>query len=86
METKTSKKIQIVHAISGVFFVIAGLLTIQQRRVIFTVWVVSLGVLLLFQAFKKPLESKISRVMLEVIYFIISAVVLLSGVNVLFFD
>ena len=86
MDTETSKKIQIVHVILGAFFVIAGLLTIQQRRTLFTVWVISLGVLLLFQSLKKPLESKINRVMLEVIYFIISAVVLLSGVIVLFSD
>jgi len=78
MDSEKPKGIQTIHLILGIFFTIAGLLTLVNVDYIFSIWVISLGLLFLFDSIKEML--KLNQNSLKVIHFIIGAIVLISGI------
>jgi len=78
MDSEKPKGIQTIHLILGIFFTIAGLLTLVNVDYIFSIWVISLGLLFLFDSIKEML--KLNPNSLKVIHFIIGAIVLISGI------
>jgi len=78
MNSEKSKGIQTIHLILGVFFTIAGVLTLVNADYIFSIWVISLGLLFLFDSIKEML--KLNPNSLKVIHFIIGAIVLITGI------
>lgn len=80
MNSEKSKGIQTIHLILGIFFTIAGVLTLVNADYIFSIWVISLGLLFLFDAIKEILKSKLNPNSLKVIHFIIGVIVLITGI------
>ena len=83
MNNKKYKRIQIIHLILGLFFTIVGVFNFDYADYLFGIWIISLGVLFLFDSFKEILKSKLNPNYLEVIHYIIAAFVLITGVAAL---
>lgn len=79
MYTYMSKNLQIVHLILGLFFSIAGILTLFKGNYVFSIWIISLGMLFLFHFFKELMHSKIKPVIIDIIHYILAFVVLVTG-------
>ena len=80
MKSEEPKKIKTVHLILGIFFGIAGVSTLFNGDYIFSIWVISLGLLLLFDSIRETLKSKINQNSLQAIHFTIGTVVLIAGI------
>jgi hypothetical protein len=73
------KNLQIIHLILGFFFFIAGILTLFKGNYLFSIWIISLGMLFLFYIFKEIFYSNIRPVIIDIIHYTLALVVLVTG-------
>ena len=83
MENGRMKKIEIIHLISGLFFTVAGITILVDARYLFGLCILSLGLLLLFDALKRSLQSKLNPKSVVVIHYVLAAFVLVTGITAL---
>ncbi len=84
MDSTTDEKINIIHLVLGLFFILCSLSTLMTTSYFFTLWVTSLGILFLFDSLEESLHVKLNHQSLRAIHYVIAAVVLISGITVFF--
>ena len=80
MKTTNSKNLWIMHFILGLFFTIAGLFTLVKANYPFSIWIISLGLLFLFDSIKDTLKVKVKSVILDLIHYTLALTVLTTGI------
>lgn len=85
MHIYKSTNLQIIHLFLGIFFSITGILTLFKGNYLFSVWIISLGMLILFYTFKEVFYSKIKPVIIYIIHFTLALVVIVTGLIILLY-
>ena len=80
MNNEKSKNVRLIHLFLGLLFTIGGISTLINARYLFSSWIISLGLLFLFESFKLILSSKISLKSIMAIHYILASIVLITGV------
>ena len=80
------RKLQVLHLLIGIFFTIAGILTLFKANYLFSVWIISLGFLFLFDSIKNKLMFKVKSEILEIIHYLLALIVLIAGISTLLIE
>jgi len=83
VDNTKSKNLQVLHIILGLFFTIAGLLTLSKANYIFSVWIILLGLLFLIDIVKEVLKSRVKPLYLNILHYAIALIVLITGISTL---
>jgi hypothetical protein len=86
MNSTQSKSLQLLHLILGFFFTIAGILTLFKVDYLFSVWIISFGLLFLFYTTKDVLKLRVKPVILEIMHYLLALIVLMTGIFTLLID
>jgi hypothetical protein len=78
--TINSKNLQVLHIILGLFFTLAGILTLTDLNYLFSIWIVSLGFLFLHDSIRDALKQKIKPVIFEILHYTLALIVLITGI------
>jgi len=80
MKNLKSKNLQVLHFILGLFFTIAGLFTLVKANYLFSIWIISLGLLFLFDTIKDRLTTSVKPFILDIIHYALAIIVLATGI------
>jgi len=80
LNTQKSKNLQVLHFILGLFFTIAGLFTLVKANYLFSSWIISLGLLFLFDSIKDKLNLNVKPLILETVHYALALIVLTTGI------
>ena len=84
MNKNKTKKMQGIHLILGLFLAIAGISILVDARYLFGLWILSLGLLFLFESFRESLKLKLNPKSVSAIRYVLAAIVLVTGIAALF--
>ncbi len=84
MKTVKLKDFQFLHLILGLFFTLAGILTLSKADYIYSIWITSLGIFFLFDITQKSLLPGSKSTTIKIIHYALILIVLLTGLIVLF--
>ncbi len=76
-------KIRVIDLVPAGFFTLTGVITIFQTRMVFSVWILSLGLLLLHNAFADSLETRFGPVIVTSVPVVLTAIVFVTAIVML---
>lgn len=80
------RKLQVLHLLIGIFFTIAGILTLFKANYLFSIWIISLGLLFLFETIKEALKLRVKPVILEIMHYTLAVILLITGISTLLIE
>jgi hypothetical protein len=84
MKSTNSKSLQYLHLTLGIFFVIAGIVTLQKSDYLYSIWVIALGLFFLFDMIQKAFLVGLNQKTQKAIHYALAAIVLAMGLITLF--
>ena len=79
MENERINRVKGIHLFLGILWMIFGIVALIKASYLISAWVISLGVLFIFDSLKERLESKFSPKLINVIHYILGAILIILG-------
>ncbi len=79
MENERINRVKGIHLFLGILWIIFGIVALIEASYLISAWVISLGVFFIFDSLKERLELKFSPKLINVIHYILGAILIILG-------